>query len=108
MTVTASKGHPLLAYSNLEDIPEGMAPRVVFKLKPECIRKHKGNKKMIELSRIGTLFSQGVAPIAPACPGHSEGLAGTAQKPGATTGAKLPALAPVQDDPVPPHCERTR
>ncbi len=51
VTVTASIGHPLLGCSSLEEVPEGVAPRVVFKLKPEYVRKHKGNKNMIDLSR---------------------------------------------------------
>jgi hypothetical protein len=45
VTVTASMGHPLLGCSSLEEVPEGVAPRVVFKLKPECVRKHKGNER---------------------------------------------------------------
>jgi hypothetical protein len=62
VTVTASIGHPLLGCSSLEEIPEGVAPRVVFKRKPECVRKHRGSQNMIELSRIGAPFSQGAAP----------------------------------------------
>ena len=33
-------------------IAEGVAPRVAFKLKPECVRKHRGSENMIVLSRI--------------------------------------------------------
>jgi hypothetical protein len=61
VTVTASIGHPLLGYSNLEEIPEGVAPRLVLKLKPECHRKQNGYKNVIGRSR----FRQAASPIAP-------------------------------------------
>jgi hypothetical protein len=61
VTVTASIGHPLLGYSNLEEIPEGVAPRLVLKLKPECHRKQNGYKNVIGRSR----FRQGASPIVP-------------------------------------------
>jgi hypothetical protein len=62
VTVTASIGHPLLDCSSLEEIPEGVAPRLVFKLKPECHRKQNDCKNVIRLSR----FRQGTAPVGPA------------------------------------------
>ena len=52
VTVTASIGHPLLDSSSLVDIPEGAAPLDVFRLKPEYLRKQKGNENMIGPSRI--------------------------------------------------------
>jgi hypothetical protein len=62
VTVTASIGHPLLGCTSLEEIPEGMAPRLVFKLKPECHRKQNDCKNVIGLSRI----RQGTALVASA------------------------------------------
>ena len=47
VTVTASIGHPLLGCTSLEEIPEGVAQRLVFKLKPECFRKQNGYKNVI-------------------------------------------------------------
>jgi len=55
VTITASLGHPLLASSRLEKVPKGIAPRVVFKLKPESARKREGNENVIGPSR----FHQG-------------------------------------------------
>ena len=51
VTVTASAGHPLLGCSSLEEVRAGIAPRVVFKLKPECLRKHRSSENVIGLSR---------------------------------------------------------
>jgi hypothetical protein len=45
----------------LEEIPEGVAPRLAFKLKPECHRKQNDCKNVIGLSR----FRPGTAPVAP-------------------------------------------
>jgi hypothetical protein len=42
--------------------PEGVAPRVVFKLKPEYFRKHRSSENMIERLRSGTTLGQGAAP----------------------------------------------
>jgi hypothetical protein len=39
-------------------IPEGAAPRVVVKLKPECFRKQKGSENMIGRLRIGAPLRQ--------------------------------------------------
>ncbi len=38
VTVTASMKHPEFGYPRLEDVPEGMAPRVVFSTKPVSLR----------------------------------------------------------------------
>jgi hypothetical protein len=46
-TVTASIGHPLLDCSRTDDVPEGIAPRVAFRTKPECIGKQKGSENVI-------------------------------------------------------------
>ena len=59
VTVTASIGHPVLNCSRTDDVPEGMAPRVTFRAKPECLRKQKTNENVIGLSS----FCQGAAPI---------------------------------------------
>jgi hypothetical protein len=61
VTVTASIGHPLLGRTSLEEMPEGVALRLVFKLKPECHRKQNDCKNVIGLSR----FRQGTTPVAP-------------------------------------------
>jgi hypothetical protein len=61
VTVTASIGHSLLGYGSLEEIPEGVAPRLVFQRKPECHRKQNGYKNVIDRSR----FRQGASPVAP-------------------------------------------
>ncbi len=45
--VTASMRHPLLGYSSLDEVPQGVAPRVVVKTKPESVRKQKGNRNVI-------------------------------------------------------------
>jgi hypothetical protein len=60
VTVTASIGHPLLGCTSLEEIQEGVAPRLVFKLKPECYRKQNGYKNVIGRSRFrqGASFSE--------------------------------------------------
>ena len=52
--VTACIGHPQLGCSRLEEVPEGTVLRLVFKGKPECVRKQKGSENMIVLSRIDT------------------------------------------------------
>jgi hypothetical protein len=64
VTVTASLGHPLgcTKLDSLDEVVEGVAPRVVFKVKPECFRKHRDNENIIEQSRIGTPLSQGATP----------------------------------------------
>ena len=51
VTVTASIAHPRLGCSSLEEVPEGVAPRVVSKLKPESLRKQKSNTNVIDLLR---------------------------------------------------------
>jgi Metallo-beta-lactamase superfamily len=61
VTVTASIGHPLLGCTSLEEIPEGMAPRLVFKLKPECHRKQNDCENVMGLSRL----RQGTTAVAP-------------------------------------------
>ena len=54
VTVTASMGRPILECSGLEDVPEGITPRLVFQTKPECVRKQAGNRNVIDPSRIWT------------------------------------------------------
>ena len=49
VTVTASMGHPLLGCCRLEEVPRGIAPRVVFGTKPECARKHGGSENVITI-----------------------------------------------------------
>ncbi len=90
MTVTASMGHPRLGCSSLEEVPEGVAPRVVFKLKPECIRKHKGNANVIDQRR----FRQSVAFVPPT---PHAGSARAGLKPGATSLVEQLGLSQGQD-----------
>ncbi len=47
--VTTSMRHPLLGYSSLDEVPQGVAPRVVVKTKPESVRKQKGNRNVIPI-----------------------------------------------------------
>jgi hypothetical protein len=54
VAVTTSMGHPMLECSGLEDVPEGVTPRLVFQTKPECVRKQAGNRNVIHPSRIWT------------------------------------------------------
>ncbi len=49
VTVTASMRHPLLGYSSLKAVPQGVAPRVVVRTKPESIRKQKRNRNVITI-----------------------------------------------------------
>ena len=49
VTVTASMGHPLLGCSRLEEVPRGIAPRVVFGTKPECARKQRSSENVITI-----------------------------------------------------------
>jgi len=77
VTITASIGHPLLKCCRTGDVPEGIAPRVAFRTKPECVRKQKGNKNVIGPSRI----RQGGAPMAPI---SRAGRTRAGLKPGAT------------------------
>jgi hypothetical protein len=94
VTVTASIGHPLLGCSRVEDVPEGTAPRVVFNIKPESLRKHKAGKSVIDRSRFRR-------PDGPAgFRSVSGGLARSqvaSQKTGATALAELLALSRDQD-----------
>ncbi len=41
--------HPLLGYCSLQEVPEGVAPGVVVKTKPESTRKQKGNRNVIPI-----------------------------------------------------------
>jgi len=61
VTVTASMGHPLLGCSRLQEVPRGIAPRVVFGTKPECIRKQRGSQNVITPSPIEMPSNQGAA-----------------------------------------------
>jgi hypothetical protein len=63
VTVTASLGHPRLHCSRLEEVPEGVAPRAAFKLKPEYVRKQKGNENVIDPSPIATTLSHAGAGL---------------------------------------------
>ena len=49
VTDTASIGHPLLGCSRLEEVPRGIAPRVVFGTKPECARKQTSSQNVITI-----------------------------------------------------------
>jgi hypothetical protein len=97
VTVAASTGHPLLGC--LEEVPEGIAPRVVFKLKPECFRKHRSSENVIEQSRIAT-------SVAPTLQGVGSAPAGL--KLGATTFAE--PLGPVRnrDETISRHIASTK
>jgi hypothetical protein len=57
VTVTASMRHPELGYSSLADVPEGLAPRVVFKTKPECTIKSKSYRNMITIKDLPALLA---------------------------------------------------
>jgi hypothetical protein len=57
----ASIGHPLRDCSRTDDVPVGIAPRVAFRTKPECIRKQKGSENVIGPLR----FHRGPARVAP-------------------------------------------
>jgi len=49
-------GAPVLDCSRLEEVREGLAWRMAFKRKPECLGKQKGNGNVFDLSRKQTPF----------------------------------------------------
>ncbi|HEV2178408.1 MAG TPA: hypothetical protein VGW33_14575 [Terriglobia bacterium] len=51
VTVTSSMRHPVEGYSCLEELPPGIAPRVVFRTKPESYRKQEGSVNVITISK---------------------------------------------------------
>ena len=105
VTVTASMGHPLLNCSRFEELPEGIAPRLVFRTKPECARKQRSSENVIAPSRI----HRGAARVGQVLPGAGAAWArlprrvrhGVSGKTGVTAFAEPVALAPDQDDPLP-------
>jgi len=62
VTVTASIGHPLLGCTSLEEIPERVAPRLVFKLNPECFRKQNRYKNVIPVKDLESRPLSNVRP----------------------------------------------
>jgi hypothetical protein len=107
VTLTASMGHPLLNCSRFEELPEGIAPRLVFRTEPEGVRKQRGSENVIAPSRI----HGGAARVGPLLPGAGASWArlprrvrhGVSGKTGATAFTEPVALAPDQDDPLSRH-----
>jgi len=48
-TETASMAYPLLDYSRLEDLLEGVAARLAFQTNPQCVRKQRGSENVITI-----------------------------------------------------------
>ena len=95
VTVTASMGHPLLGCSRLEEVPRGIAPRVVFGTKPECARKHGGSENVITIKDSPRGSSRRANPA-----GRRPAGARSANGTGATTLAEQVRPAPDQDDQI--------
>jgi len=93
--VTGSMGHPLLGCSRLEEVPRGIAPRVVFGTKPECARKHGGSENVITIKDSPRGSSRRANPA-----GRRPAGARSANGTGATTLAEQVGPAPDQDDQI--------
>jgi len=93
--VTGSMGHPLLGCSRLEEVPRGIAPRVVFGTKPECARKHGGSENVITIKDSPRGSSRRANPA-----GRRPAGARSANGTGATTLAEQVRPAPDQDDQI--------
>ena len=65
VAVTTSVGRLLLRCASPQEVPERIAPPLLFQTKPESVRKQRGSENVIAPSRIGTPFSQAAAPVAP-------------------------------------------
>ena len=98
VTVTASMGHPLLGCSRLEEVPRGIAPRVVFGTKPECARKHGGSENVITIKDSPRGSSRRANPA-----GRRPAGARSANGTGAAILAERLGPAADQDDPILRH-----
>ncbi len=83
VTVTASMRHPVLGYVSLEALPEGVAPRVVLKTKPESHTNQKGNLNVIAI---------------PVSPQHGPSAAAKSRFPSLCSGQAFAALLPLLRD----------
>ena len=102
VTVTASKGHPLLERFRQGGVQEGAPLALAFRTKPQCLRKQRGSENVAVPLRIG-------APaLVRRSPGAAPGPEGafrtvrraSAGRPVPTGSREKPASPPNQDDPI--------